>query len=222
MPYEGGLDLGAGPGATGPDHPRRPWGVAALHACSESPQGGAELDLIGLDRPTPPLRHTDPPMPAAESLCRPEYLWPAGFNGSLGVGVVHPRWPARRASDRAGRGRLPAHARRPGPDQHRHAADGARGRPDADDPRRRRDRARGHRCRRGGSGRSDSGDQCGGTNSPSRRARAAAVVREGAASFARTWSTCSSTVRAVIPSPSAIRWLDAPVTGSRAPAAPGG
>jgi hypothetical protein len=40
--------------------------VAALHACCESRQGDAELDLIGLNRPTRPLRHTDPPMP-----CRP-------------------------------------------------------------------------------------------------------------------------------------------------------
>jgi DNA-binding CsgD family transcriptional regulator len=61
--------------------------VSALHAYCESPQGDAELDLIGLNRPTPPLRHTDLPMPAAETLCWPEYLWPAGFGGSIGVGL---------------------------------------------------------------------------------------------------------------------------------------
>jgi hypothetical protein len=64
--------------------------VAALHAYSESPQGDAELDLIGLNRSTPPLRHTDLPMPAAETLCWPGYLWPAGFAGSLGVGLFTP------------------------------------------------------------------------------------------------------------------------------------
>jgi DNA-binding CsgD family transcriptional regulator len=64
--------------------------VAALHAYCESRQGDAELDLIGLNRPTPPLRHTDLPMPAAESLAWPEYLWPAGFGGSIGVGLFTP------------------------------------------------------------------------------------------------------------------------------------
>ena len=64
--------------------------VAALHDYSESRQGDAELDLIGLNRPTPPLRHTDLPMPAAETLCWPQYLWPAGFGGSLGVGLFTP------------------------------------------------------------------------------------------------------------------------------------
>jgi hypothetical protein len=64
--------------------------VAALHAYSESPKGDAELDLIGLNRPTPPLRHTDLPMPAAETLAWTEYLWPAGFAGSIGVGLFTP------------------------------------------------------------------------------------------------------------------------------------
>jgi hypothetical protein len=64
--------------------------AAALHAYCESRAGDAELDLIGLNRPTPPLRHTDLPMPAAETLCWPEYLWPAGFSGSVGVGLFTP------------------------------------------------------------------------------------------------------------------------------------
>jgi DNA-binding CsgD family transcriptional regulator len=64
--------------------------VAALHAYCESPQGDAELDLIGLNRPTPPLRHDDLPMPAAETLCWTQYLWPAGFAGSVGVGLFTP------------------------------------------------------------------------------------------------------------------------------------
>jgi hypothetical protein len=64
--------------------------VAALHAYSESPKGDAELDLIGLNRPTPPLRHTDLPMPAAETLAWTEYLWPAGFAGGIGVGLFTP------------------------------------------------------------------------------------------------------------------------------------
>jgi DNA-binding CsgD family transcriptional regulator len=64
--------------------------VAALHAYCESPRGDAELDLIGLNRPTPPLRHTDLPMPAEETVCWTEYLWPAGFTGSLGVGLFTP------------------------------------------------------------------------------------------------------------------------------------
>jgi DNA-binding CsgD family transcriptional regulator len=61
--------------------------VAALHAYCGSPEGDAELDLIGLNRPIPPLRHTDLPMPAAETLCWPQYLWPAGFGGSIGAGL---------------------------------------------------------------------------------------------------------------------------------------
>jgi hypothetical protein len=61
--------------------------TAALHAYFQTPQGDAELDMIGLNRPTPPLRHTDLPMPAAECLCWTDYLWPAGFGGSLGVGL---------------------------------------------------------------------------------------------------------------------------------------
>jgi DNA-binding CsgD family transcriptional regulator len=64
--------------------------VEALHAYCESPHGDAELDLIGLNRPTAPLRHTDLPMPAAETLCWPQYLWPAGFGGSVGVGLFTP------------------------------------------------------------------------------------------------------------------------------------
>jgi DNA-binding CsgD family transcriptional regulator len=64
--------------------------VAALHAYCESREGDAELDLIGLNRPTPPLRHTDLPMPAAETLAWPQYLWPAGFGGSVGVGLFTP------------------------------------------------------------------------------------------------------------------------------------
>jgi DNA-binding NarL/FixJ family response regulator len=64
--------------------------VAPLHAYCESLEGDAELDLIGLNRPTPPLRHTDLPMPAAETLCWTQYLWPAGFAGSVGVGLFTP------------------------------------------------------------------------------------------------------------------------------------
>jgi hypothetical protein len=64
--------------------------VAALHAYCESRQGDVELDLIGLNRPTPPLRHTDLPMPAAETICWTQYLWPAGFGGSIGVGLFTP------------------------------------------------------------------------------------------------------------------------------------
>jgi hypothetical protein len=64
--------------------------VVALHAYCESPEGDAELDLIGLNRPTPPLRHTDLPMPAAETICWTQYLWPAGFGGSVGVGLFTP------------------------------------------------------------------------------------------------------------------------------------
>jgi hypothetical protein len=106
--------------------------VAALHAYCESPQGDAELDLIGLNRSTPPLRHTDLPMPAA------------GFAGSRGR-AVHTRRAARRAPDRAHRVRRPTNARRPRPGRRRHPADGAGSRPDAHDPRRLRDRAGRHR-----------------------------------------------------------------------------
>jgi hypothetical protein len=62
----------------------------ALHAYCESPQGDAELDLLGLNRPAPPMLHTELPMPAAETLCWPEYLWPAGFGGAVGVGLFTP------------------------------------------------------------------------------------------------------------------------------------
>jgi DNA-binding CsgD family transcriptional regulator len=64
--------------------------VEALHAYCESTEGDAELELVGVNRPTPPLLLTDLPMPAAESLAWPEYLWPAGFGGSLGVGLFTP------------------------------------------------------------------------------------------------------------------------------------
>ena len=64
--------------------------VAALHAYYESPQGYAEMELVGVNRPTPPLLLPDLPMPAAETLAWPEYLWPAGFGGSVGVGLFTP------------------------------------------------------------------------------------------------------------------------------------
>jgi DNA-binding CsgD family transcriptional regulator len=64
--------------------------VAALHAYYESPRGDAEMDLIGLNRPTPPLLLPDLPMPAAETLAWPQYMWPAGFGGSVGVGLFTP------------------------------------------------------------------------------------------------------------------------------------
>jgi hypothetical protein len=47
---------------------------------------------------------------------------------------------------------------------------------------------------------------------PSRRARAAAVLRDGPDTFAGPCSTRSSTVRVVMPRAAAIRWLDNPVT----------
>jgi DNA-binding CsgD family transcriptional regulator len=64
--------------------------VEALHAYCESPEGDTELDLIGLNRLTVPLRHTDLPMPAEDTLCWPQYLWPAGYAGSVGVGLFTP------------------------------------------------------------------------------------------------------------------------------------
>jgi hypothetical protein len=64
--------------------------VAALNAYYESPQGDAEMELVGMNRPTPPLLLPELPMPAAETLAWPEYLWPAGFGGSVGVGLFTP------------------------------------------------------------------------------------------------------------------------------------
>jgi hypothetical protein len=64
--------------------------VAALHAYYESPQGDAEMELVGMNRPTPPLLLPELPIPAAETLAWPEYLWPAGFGGSVGVGLFTP------------------------------------------------------------------------------------------------------------------------------------
>jgi DNA-binding CsgD family transcriptional regulator len=64
--------------------------VDALHASCESREGDAELELVGVNRPTPPLLLRDLPMPAAETLAWPQYLWPAGFGGSLGVGLFAP------------------------------------------------------------------------------------------------------------------------------------
>jgi hypothetical protein len=64
--------------------------VAALHAYCESAEGDAELELVGVNRPTPPLLLRDLPMPVAETLAWPQYLWPAGFGGSVGVGLFTP------------------------------------------------------------------------------------------------------------------------------------
>ncbi|SFL21731.1 helix-turn-helix transcriptional regulator [Geodermatophilus ruber] len=61
--------------------------VAALHAYYESREGDAEMDRLGLNRPTPPLLLADLAVPAAETLAWQEYLWPAGFGGSVGVGL---------------------------------------------------------------------------------------------------------------------------------------
>jgi hypothetical protein len=61
--------------------------VAALHSYYESPQGDAEMELVGVNRPTPPLLLADLPMPAAETLAWTQYLWPAGFGGSVGMGL---------------------------------------------------------------------------------------------------------------------------------------
>jgi DNA-binding CsgD family transcriptional regulator len=64
--------------------------VAALHAYYESPQGDAEMELVGMNRPTPPLLLPELPIPAAETLAWTQYLWPAGFGGSIGVGLFTP------------------------------------------------------------------------------------------------------------------------------------
>jgi hypothetical protein len=64
--------------------------VAALHAYYESPQGDAEMELVGMNRPTPPLLLADLPIPAAETLAWTQYLWPAGFGGSIGMGLFTP------------------------------------------------------------------------------------------------------------------------------------
>jgi hypothetical protein len=61
--------------------------VAALHSYYESPQGDAEMELVGVNRPTQPLLLADLPMPAAETLAWTQYLWPAGFGGSVGMGL---------------------------------------------------------------------------------------------------------------------------------------
>ncbi|MCU1616882.1 MAG: hypothetical protein JWO98_4422 [Frankiales bacterium] len=57
--------------------------VAALHAYWSSPEGDAELDRLGLNRPGPPLLHTELPVPAAETVYRRRYLGPAGCRGGL-------------------------------------------------------------------------------------------------------------------------------------------
>jgi hypothetical protein len=64
--------------------------VAALHAYYESPQGDVEMELVGMNRPTPPLLLPELPIPAAETLAWTQYLWPAGFGGSIGVGLFAP------------------------------------------------------------------------------------------------------------------------------------
>jgi DNA-binding CsgD family transcriptional regulator len=61
--------------------------VAALHAYLESRQGDVEMELVGMNQPTPPLLLSELPMPAAATLAWTEYLWPAGFGGSIGVGL---------------------------------------------------------------------------------------------------------------------------------------
>jgi hypothetical protein len=57
--------------------------VAALHAYWSSPEGDAEMDRLGLNRPGPPLLHTELPVPAAETVYRRRYLGPAGYRGGL-------------------------------------------------------------------------------------------------------------------------------------------
>jgi DNA-binding CsgD family transcriptional regulator len=57
--------------------------VAALHAYWSSPESDAELDRLGLNRPGPPLLHTELPVPAAETVYRRLYLGPAGYRGGL-------------------------------------------------------------------------------------------------------------------------------------------
>src|SRR4029453_6106221 len=61
--------------------------ASALNAYLESPQGDAEMALVGMNRPTPPLLLPERPLPAAEPLAWPEYLVPAGFGGSVGMGL---------------------------------------------------------------------------------------------------------------------------------------
>lgn len=62
----------------------------ALHAYSESPEGDAELDGLGLNGPRPPMLHSELPVPLLDTLAWSEYLWPAGFRGSIGVGLFAP------------------------------------------------------------------------------------------------------------------------------------
>jgi hypothetical protein len=64
--------------------------VAALNSYYESPQGDAEMELVGMNRPTPPLLLPELPTPAAETLAWTQYLWPAGFGGSVGTGLFTP------------------------------------------------------------------------------------------------------------------------------------
>jgi hypothetical protein len=59
----------------------------ALQAYCESPEGDAELDSLGLNRPCRPMLHTELPTPLLDTLAWSRYLWPSGCRGSVGVGL---------------------------------------------------------------------------------------------------------------------------------------
>jgi DNA-binding CsgD family transcriptional regulator len=62
----------------------------AVRAYSTSPEVVDEFELLGLQRPGPPMRLSDLPVPLSEVRGWTEYLAPAGFHGGLCVGLGAP------------------------------------------------------------------------------------------------------------------------------------
>jgi hypothetical protein len=61
-----------------------------LRAYFQTPEADAEVELLGMGRPRPPMLHTDLPVPARDLRAWAEYLWPAGFRGGLAAGLFSP------------------------------------------------------------------------------------------------------------------------------------
>ncbi|HYT10018.1 MAG TPA: hypothetical protein VEL73_05090 [Mycobacteriales bacterium] len=64
--------------------------AAPLQAYFRTPAANEELELVGLSRPRPPLCLRDSPVPPEETVAWMDYLWPAGFQEGLAVGLFAP------------------------------------------------------------------------------------------------------------------------------------
>lgn len=64
--------------------------TAAFSAYFDSPAVVNDIERIGIDRPHPPMRLDELPVPAHELIGWTDYFWPAGLKDGLAVGLFAP------------------------------------------------------------------------------------------------------------------------------------